>query len=120
MRSRGLCLEVEGLSTELGVTEVTFSVHAGEVLGLGGMVGSGRTDIARALFGVDRPTAGVIRLNGRAVRFTSPEQAIANGVALVPENRKADGLFMNFRGPGKHHRRQPGGLALRAVPRPAA
>jgi ABC-type sugar transport system ATPase subunit len=94
-----LCLEVEGLSTELGVKEVSFSVHQGEVLGLGGMVGSGRTDIARALFGVDRPTAGVIRLNGRAVRFQSPEQAIANGVALVPENRKADGLFMNFRGP---------------------
>jgi ABC-type sugar transport system ATPase subunit len=94
-----LCLEVEGLSTELGVREVSFSVHEGEVLGLGGMVGSGRTDIARALFGVDRPTAGVIRLNGRAVRFKSPEQAIANGVALVPENRKADGLFMNFRGP---------------------
>jgi len=81
------------------VRDVTFSVHEGEVLGLGGMVGSGRTDIARALFGVDRPTAGVIRLNGRAVRFTSPEQAIAQGVALVPENRKADGLFMNFRGP---------------------
>lgn len=94
-----LCLEVEGLSTEAGVRQVSFSVHAGEVLGLGGMVGSGRTEIARALFGVDRPTAGVIHLNGRAVRFKSPEQAIANGVALVPENRKADGLFMNFRGP---------------------
>ena len=94
-----LCLEVDGLNTEIGVRQVSFSVHAGEVLGLGGMVGSGRTEIARALFGVDRPTAGVIRLDGRAVRFKSPKQAIANGVALVPENRKADGLFMNFRGP---------------------
>ncbi|HLC04508.1 MAG TPA: sugar ABC transporter ATP-binding protein [Anaerolineales bacterium] len=94
-----LCLEVEGLRTESGVRGASFSVHAGEVLGLGGMVGSGRTEIARALFGLDRPTGGAIRLDGRAVRFDSPEQAIANGVALVPENRKADGLFMNFRGP---------------------
>jgi ABC-type sugar transport system ATPase subunit len=92
-------LEVEGLSTEVGVRQVSFSIHAGEVLGLGGMVGSGRTDIARALFGVDRPTAGVIRLDGRPVRFRSPQEAILHGVALVPENRKADGLFMNLRGP---------------------
>src|SRR3989304_6393753 len=91
-----LCLEVEGLRTESGVRGANFSVHAGEVLGLGGMVGSGRREIARALFGVDRPTAGVIRLDGRAVRFKSPKQAIANGVARVPENRKAAGLFMNF------------------------
>jgi ribose transport system ATP-binding protein len=92
-------LEVEGLSTEVGVRDVSFSIHAGEVLGLGGMVGSGRTDIARALFGVDRPTAGVVRLDGRPVRFRSPQEAILQGVALVPENRKADGLFMNLRGP---------------------
>jgi ABC-type sugar transport system ATPase subunit len=94
-----VCLEVEGLSTDGGVREVSFSVHEGEVLGLGGMVGSGRTEIARALFGVDRATGGVIRLNGRTVRFRSPQQAIGHGLALVPENRKADGLFMNFRGP---------------------
>lgn len=92
-------LEVEGLSTEVGVREVSFSIHAGEVLGLGGMVGSGRTDIARAIFGVDPLTAGGIRLDGRPVRIRSPQEAILNGVALVPENRKADGLFMNLRGP---------------------
>lgn len=92
-------LEVEGLSTQTGVRDVSFSVYAGEVLGFGGMVGSGRTEIARALFGVDRPTGGSIRLNGQPVRFRTPTEAIRHGVALVPENRKADGLFMNFRGP---------------------
>ncbi len=93
------CLEVEGLYTENGVNGVSFTVNVGEVLGLGGMVGSGRTQIARALFGVDRPVAGAIKLNGRPVRFKSPEAATAAGVALLPENRKADGLFFNFPGP---------------------
>ncbi len=93
------CLEVEGLHTENGVNGASFTVNVGEVLGLGGMVGSGRTEIARALFGVDRPVAGTIKLNGRPVRFKSPEEAIGAGVALLPENRKADGLFFNFPGP---------------------
>lgn len=94
-----ICLEVEGLRTQSGVRDVSFTVRAGEVVGLGGMVGSGRTEIARALFGVEPPTAGTIRLDGRQVRFRSPTEAIRHGIALVPENRKADGLFMNFRGP---------------------
>ena len=94
-----VCLQVENLRTQSGVRDVTFSVHAGEVLGLGGMVGSGRTEIARALFGAERATGGSVRLNGRPVHFRTPTEAIKNGVALVPENRKADGLFMNFRGP---------------------
>jgi len=94
-----VCLQVESLRTQSGVRDVTFSVHAGEVLGLGGMVGSGRTEIARALFGAERATGGSVRLNGKPVHFRTPTEAIKNGVALVPENRKADGLFMNFRGP---------------------
>jgi len=92
-------LVVEGLSTESGIENISFSIHAGEVLGLGGMVGSGRTEIARALFGVDAPTAGTIRLNGTSLHLASPRHAINAGVALVPENRKADGLFFNFLGP---------------------
>ncbi len=92
-------LEVEHLSTEKGVNDVSFTIHAGEVFGLGGMVGAGRTEIARAIFGVDRITAGVVRLAGQEVHFGTPSQAIAAGVGLVPENRKADGLFFNFDGP---------------------
>ncbi len=94
-----VCLEVEDLATERGVNGVSFTIHAGEVLGLGGMVGSGRTEIARALFGLDKHTRGRVRLYGRPVRFSSPTEAIAHGVGLIPENRKADGLFFNFDAP---------------------
>lgn len=92
-------LEVVGLSTANRVHDVSFTIHEGEVLGLGGMVGAGRTEIARAIFGIDRRTEGVVRLAGREVRFTSPAQAIAAGVGYVPENRSADGLFFNFDAP---------------------
>jgi len=92
-------LTVRGLSTDNGVHDVSFTIHRGEVFGLGGMVGSGRTEIARALFGVDRPTGGEIMLNGRAVRFANPVQAIAGGIGMIPENRKSDGLFFNFEAP---------------------
>lgn len=92
-------LEIEGLCTEQGVSDVSFTIRRGEVLGLGGMVGSGRSEIGRALFGADPITAGTVRLDGRLLQLKSPTQAIAAGIALLPENRKADGLFFNFRGP---------------------
>jgi len=94
-----LCLQVQDLATEDGISGVSFDIRVGEVFGLGGMVAAGRTEIARALYGLDRATAGTIRLYGRPVRFGSPTEAIAAGVGLVPENRKADGLFLNFQGP---------------------
>jgi ribose transport system ATP-binding protein len=93
------CLEVENLTTENGVNGISFTVNVGEVFGLGGMVGSGRTEIARALFGLDQRTSGTVRLYGRPVNFSSPAEAIAAAVGLIPENRKADGLFFNFEGP---------------------
>jgi ribose transport system ATP-binding protein len=93
------CLEVENLSTENGVHNVSFTVYAGEVFGLGGMLGSGRTEIARAIYGLDHIIQGKIRLNGKEVRFRSPTEAIANGIGLIPENRKVDGSFFNFEGP---------------------
>ncbi len=91
-----ICVEVENLSTTNGVSGVSFTIHVGEVFGLGGMVGAGRTEIARALFGLDQRTSGAVRLHGRSVDFRSPDEAIAGGVGLIPENRKADGLFFNF------------------------
>jgi ABC-type sugar transport system ATPase subunit len=75
---------------------VSFAINVGEVFGLGGMVGSGRTEIACAIFGLDPLIEGTIKLNGKRVRFKSPRAAIAAGVGLIPENRKADGLFFNF------------------------
>jgi ABC-type sugar transport system ATPase subunit len=91
-------LEVHDIATEAGVRGVSFSVRRGEVLGLWGMLGSGRSEIARALFGVDPLTAGEIRLHGRTLRIRGPSDAIAAGIALLAENRKTDGLFFNFTG----------------------
>ncbi len=93
-------LEAEGLSTRSGVNDVTFTLHRGEVLGLGGVLGSGRTEIARALFGCDELTAGQITVKGEPVVFRREIDAIRAGLALVPENRKFDGLFFNFRASG--------------------
>jgi ribose transport system ATP-binding protein len=91
-----LLLEVEGLATANGVRQATFTVHRGEVLGLGGVLGSGRTAIARALFGVDQLTAGQIRLAGQELGAYGPKDIIRAGLALLTEDRKADGLFVNF------------------------
>jgi len=93
------CLEVENLTTENGVNGVSFSVKVGEVFGLGGMLGSGRTEIARAIYGLDKTVSGKISLYGRQVKFHSPSQAVTSGVGMVPENRKSDGCFFNFEGP---------------------
>lgn len=95
-----IVLQVRGVRTEAGVSDVTFDLHRGEVLGLGGVLGSGRTEIARALFGVDPLLDGDLTLNGTPVQFRNEREAIEAGMALVPENRKFDGLFFNFRAGG--------------------
>ena len=91
-------LEVRNLSTDRGLREVSFTLHQGEVLGLGGTLGSGRSAIARALFGIERISGGEIRVNGRPVSISHPAQAIDAGIALLTENRNVDGLFFNFTG----------------------
>jgi ribose transport system ATP-binding protein len=91
--------ELEHLSTDNGVHDVSFTVNVGEVFGLGGMLGSGRTEIVRAIYGLDRIASGHIRMDGKEVRFQSPGEAIEGGVGLIPENRKTDGSFLNFEGP---------------------
>ncbi|MDE0696038.1 MAG: sugar ABC transporter ATP-binding protein, partial [Boseongicola sp.] len=93
-------LEAQGIATSAGVNDVSFELRRGEVLGLGGVLGSGRTEIARALFGTDGLTAGRVVLNGRPAAFRGEMDAIRAGLALVPENRKFDGLFFNFRASG--------------------
>ena len=74
--------------------EVSVEVRAGEVLGFAGLVGAGRTELARILFGADRCARGVLYLNGRELRLSSPAEAIEAGVALVPEDRKQQGCFL--------------------------
>ena len=91
-----VALEVEGLSRDLAFRDVSFSVRAGEIVGLGGLVGSGRTEIARVLFGIDQPTAGQIRIEGEERHFASPAQAMAAGIAYVSEDRLGQSLVMDF------------------------
>ncbi|MBN8925027.1 MAG: D-xylose ABC transporter ATP-binding protein [Rhodospirillales bacterium 69-11] len=75
---------------------VSLTVRKGEILGLAGLVGAGRTSLARALFGVDPLRGGTIALHGTPVRIRSPREAIAHGLYLVPEDRKREGLVLNL------------------------
>ena len=86
-------LEVENLVTD-DIHDVSFSIRKGEVLGFAGLVGAGRTEVARALFGVDPIISGEIKLDGHAMKFKSPKDAIAAGIALCPEDRKEQGLVL--------------------------
>ena len=96
-RHRGSCvLEAENLTREPKVRGVSFRVHAGEILGIAGLVGAGRTETARLVFGADRPDAGRIFLDGRAVRVRSPRAAIALGIGYLSEDRKGDGLVLGM------------------------
>ena len=73
---------------------INFTLHRGEVLGFAGLVGAGRSEIMSAIFGADKYDSGQIYLEKRPVRIKSPGQAIANGIAMVPENRKKQGLIL--------------------------
>jgi len=95
-----LLLAVNDIYTDNGVNGVSFTIKRGEVFGLAGPIGSGRTEIAQAIFGIDPITQGEIILGNMSEPcFTSPREAIKFGVALVTEDRKYNGLFMNFRAP---------------------
>ncbi|HZQ64116.1 MAG TPA: sugar ABC transporter ATP-binding protein [Gaiellaceae bacterium] len=87
-------LSVRGLSRPPAVHEVSFEIRAGEILGLAGLIGSGRSEVARAVFGADRPTAGVVEVAGKPLRARVPRHAIRRGVAMLPEDRKTQGLLM--------------------------
>jgi ABC-type sugar transport system ATPase subunit len=88
-------LAVKGLSREGEFSDVTFSLRQGEILGLFGLVGSGRTQVARCIFGADRATSGEIRVRGNLVKLRSPSDAVRAGIALLTEDRKRDGLVMS-------------------------
>jgi rhamnose transport system ATP-binding protein len=89
-------LQVDGLSRGDAFRDVSFAVRAGEILGFAGLVGAGRTEVARVLFGVDHADAGEIRLGGEVVAFSSPSAALSAGMAYVPEDRHQDGLVLDF------------------------
>jgi ribose transport system ATP-binding protein len=96
-RTRGeVVLAAENITTDAIKHTASLRLHAGEILGLAGMVGSGRTELARALFGVDPLRSGRITLNGKSVNINTPSRAVQAGLALVPEDRKSQGLFMGL------------------------
>jgi ABC-type sugar transport system ATPase subunit len=87
-------LRVEGLSRGREVRDVSFGVRAGEVLGLAGLAGAGRTETMRLVFGADTPDAGRILVNGKPVIIRNPRDAIRHRICLLPEDRKAQGLVL--------------------------
>ena len=87
-------LVVEGLCRGNRVRNVSFAVRRGEVLGLTGLVGAGRTETARLIFGADRPDAGTITLDGRILRIRNPRDAIRQGICLLTEDRQRQGLVL--------------------------
>ena len=87
-------LSARGLSRPPAVQDVSLHIRAGEILGLAGLIGSGRSEVARAIFGADRPAAGDILVAGRQVRFRTPRAAVRAGIALLPEDRKTQGLVL--------------------------
>ena len=92
-RERGeALLEVEGLCAQ-GLSEISFTLHRGEVLGLCGLVGAGRTEILETLFGMRRPTKGTVKLAGKELRVKKPSEAIRAGLALLTEERRATGIL---------------------------
>lgn len=92
-----VALSLKNLScSESGVRNINLDVRAGEVLGLAGLVGAGRTELARVLFGLTPADGGQINLHGRAVSIGSPAEAVANGIAYVPEDRRRHGIILEM------------------------
>ena len=89
-------LEVDSLVTPAWPHPLSFSVRAGEIVGISGLVGAGRTELLQVLFGVDRAVSGRIKIDGKTVKLKSPQDAIEYGLALVPEDRKQHGLIIDF------------------------
>jgi rhamnose transport system ATP-binding protein len=89
-------LEVENLNSQGVFSDISFTVRRGEIVALAGLVGAGRTEVARAVFGIDKRTAGTVRLDGVALPNGSPGAAMAAGMALVPEDRRQQGLVMDM------------------------
>jgi ribose transport system ATP-binding protein len=88
-------LEVEGLELRGSFSEISFEVRAGEILGLAGLVGAGRSEILETVYGARKATGGVVRVDGRRLRPGSVSSAVAAGVGLAPEERKSQGLLLD-------------------------
>ena len=85
-------LEVEQLASTSGIKPFDFSIHKGEVNGFTGLLGSGRSECVRAIFGADKVTGGKVKVNGKEVKISKPLDAMKNGISYLPEDRKRDGI----------------------------
>ena len=91
-----VALEVVGLSTKSLLKDISFKVHAGEIVGFAGLVGAGRSEVMRAVFGIDPRETGEIRVHGKPVRIDSTVDALRAGLGFVPEDRKEQGLILKM------------------------
>jgi len=104
LRSERVVLQVRGLSrtatkqdfSTISLHDVSFEIYAGEILGVSGLVGSGRSELARAVFGADRRDSGEIRIDGAPVSIRAPQDAIDQGIGFVPEDRKLQALVLQL------------------------
>ena len=87
-----LVFEAEGLVSDAGIKPFNFNIKKGEVNGFTGLLGSGRSECVRAIFGADRVVGGTVKKNGKTVKITKPIEAMKNGIAYLPEDRKRDGI----------------------------
>lgn len=93
--SKEVVLDVKNLSSGPKLQNVSLQVRRGEILGLAGLMGSGRTELVNTLFGILKPTSGTITINGKQLDISSPQKAIQNKIALIPEDRRAQGLVLD-------------------------
>ena len=91
-----VCVRVENLSSAENIHDISFEIKSGEIVGMAGLVGAGRTEVARAIFGVDKKTSGTIFLEGRELRVHSPADAISSNIAFLTEDRKRTGLCLQL------------------------
>ncbi len=89
-------LEVRDLTNGHGIGPASLTLRRGEIVGLAGLIGAGRTELARLIFGADRSSSGEIHIDGKLVRIKRPQDAISSGIGLVPESRKEQGLFLQM------------------------
>ncbi|MGL5450208.1 MAG: ATP-binding cassette domain-containing protein, partial [Lactococcus cremoris] len=92
---REIVFEAENLSTA-DFKNISFSVRSGEILGFAGLMGAGRTEVMRAIFGIDKLKSGTIKINGKSLTINNPAQAIKAGIGFLTEDRKDEGLVLDF------------------------
>lgn len=90
-----IVLQMQGVYNKNLLSDINLTLHKGEIVGLAGLIGSGRTEVAHCLFGIDKMTAGNITVQGQSIVIKHPANAIANGIGLVPEDRKLQGTILS-------------------------